>query len=443
MKKKMTPLKRVAASLAVAAACAVTSAPAFAYEGDPWFRQWQTSVFAQFQMNVQNQFYAINEFMNAIRIYLTTGEGDTGTGLIGTIQKTQDANRFYGQEEAATNHARNQVLAMNQAMANRVASSIPDPRDCDELPQRVGARAGGGGGGSMVSKGRTEAKAAANAAGTLPSPTAHAAAVYGNHQAGGYCAAEDINYSGAAGGSARNAFNCTTPGAMPDGDARAQSVFVPAHDYVNASAATRMSLTYDGGQTPTSGPSQAAAADDSINNIVSRFSPAAMPKNIEQSPQGRIVLAKQKVFNARLSPAINALAGISSRRNASANAMSTEALAAVWDNSTVQGVYDRVFSGAQHPKKPSEMEVIRYEVMRRYADYGVNSWITQVTNEADPAKRSLAQIQNQAVELNLLYQIHGRLEENNALQSAILAQLMNPVTKADIELNSQAASQNN
>lgn len=437
--KKTNPIKRIASSLAVASAFAMVAfpAPAFAYEGDPWFRQWETTTFAQFQLKVEGQFYAINEYMNAIRLYLTSGVGDTGTGLIATIQKTQDANRLYSQESDALQQSRNQVLAMNQAMANRVAAGIPDPRDCDELPRMVGARAGGGGGSSAIAKGRSEARLAAGSAGALPTATAHAAIVYANHEAGGYCAAEDINYSGVSGKAAtRNAFNCTTVGAMPDGDARAQGLFVPAHDYASAPAAERMSLTFDNGTAPASGPSQAAAADDTAGNIVARFAPPALNKGAEQTPDGRVFLAKTKVFNARLSPAINALTSISSRRNAAANPLSADALA-LWNDGNVQGVYDRIFSGAKHPQKPSEIEVLRYEVMRRYADYGANSWAQKVTNESDPAKRSLAQLQSQAVEMNLLYQIHGRLEENNAIQAAILSQLMNPITKTELELNAQ------
>lgn len=437
--KKTTVFKRALSALAVTGALASMSAPAQAFtEVDPHWRAWEASTYTQFVMKVNNQFYNINQYLADIHAYLTNGDGDTGRGVIGTITKTMDAQRKFSEEDTANEHARMQVLSMNQAMATRVAASISNPRDCYELPKGMGARMGGGGGATAASKGRIETNLAKEGAGTKTSEVAHAAAVYGNHSANGHCTAEDAKYAGVNGGSAdRQAFGCTAPGKMPDGDARAQSLFVPAHDYTKADAPERLSLTFDNGQK-VNGPSQAMSADETIANIVARFSPPALPKGVEQTPQGRVLLTKQKVFNARLSPAVNALSTIAAGRDGVNNPMSDTMRKSVWGDE-VAGVYGRVFPGLKVPVKPSEMEVLRYEVMRRYADYGGGSWNEKMVSNSDPAARSKMQLENQAVQLNLLYQIHSRMEENNAVQAAILSHLVNPITKSDLELAAQGA----
>lgn len=434
--------KRALGAAAVAGLFAASlSDPAIAYESDPHWRVWESTTYRAFVQRVTNQFFEINQHMADVRGYLTNGDGETGKGVIGAITKTADADRKFQEENMANEHARMQVLAMNQAMAIRVAGAISNPRDCYELPKRVGARMGGGGAGSNVPKGRTEAKVAATNAGNQPSPVAHAAAVYGNHKANGFCSNEDANYAGVTTGDAsRNAFGCEAAGPMPDGDARAQGLFVPAHDYTAAASAKKVSVTFDNGAAASGGSTQRNAADESIANIVSRFSPPALPKNVEQTPAGRILLTKQKIFNARLSTSINALSTIAAMRDASANPMSAQTLARVW-GADVDAVYSRVFPGVQKPEKPSEIEVLRYEVMRRYADYGDSSWAVEGSKVSDPAKRQLMQMETEAVQLNLLYQIHSRLGENNAIQAAILAQLVNPISKEELERSARGAIQ--
>lgn len=442
MTKPSKMFKRALGAAAVAGLFAASiSDPAIAYESDPHWRVWESTTYRQFVTRVTNQFFEINQHMSDVRGYLTNGDGETGRGVIGAITKTSDADRKFQEENTANEHSRMQVLAMNQAMAIRVAGAISNPRDCYEMPKRIGARMGGGGAGSNVPKGRTEARVAATGAGTQPSEVAHAAAIYGNHKNNGFCSSEDTRYAGVTTGDAsRNAFGCDAAGPMPDGDARAQGLFVPAHDYTNAAEARKVSVTFDNGQAVNGARTQRNAADETIANIVNRFSPPALPKHVEQTPAGRILLTKQKVFNARLSTAVGALSTIAAMRDAAANPMSSQTLARVW-GADVDGVYSRVFPGVQKPEKPSELEVLRYEVMRRYADYGDGSWAVEGSKQSDQTKRQLMQMETEAVQLNLLYQIHSRLGENNAIQSAILAQMVNPISKDELEKSARAALQ--
>jgi len=438
--KIMTKLKKTAVALSIVATGFLgASSPAHAYEGDPWFHEWVYTTYVAFVEEVDNQFFAINTYLAEIYAYMTKGEGETGKGVIGTMLKIWGEERPYlenmGNQGAAWNRRNTLDALPGQTILNRA----PDPRNCTEIIRGAAGRGSmGGGGGTRAGKARVESLAAANSPGTRVSDTDHAADVLSVHgsASNGYCSKQDVSYTGDAAkafGATRNASSCTAVGAMPDADARVQSIFVPAHDFEKVAAgdaaeiAKATSLTFNDDQ-------QKAAAYAS-KNLASSFSPPAMSKEAEDSPAGKLLLAKQKILQARISPAVSAIAQIAAGRSPVAlGTTAADGLAQSWLTNATP-VYQRVFpAGTVVPQKPSSMEILRYEVYRRFLDIGggADSWTTKLNENQDPAKIAQIQAETQAVQLYVEFELLNRIEENNAIQAAILAQLVNPITKQEV-----------
>lgn len=427
MKNIGQKLKKTAIAISLAASVFSLSTPANAYETDPWFHEWVGTQYAAFVQEVDNQFYAINTYLSEIYTYITTGEGDTGTGIIKAI--TNNMDKIWKEQQQFTestnkNSAQmNRVTATDAAVSNRIAASLPDPRACDEIPRVMGARMGGGGGGSRAAKGTYEAAVSDHGGGTAPNYASQVGDVYGAHagaSGNNYCSTADVKYSN---GQPHAAFGCAAASTtMPDGDARVQSLFVPAHDYNNAAVAARQNITLT--------PQTAKAAQDSMTSILSSFSPAGLPKDLESTSEGKSYLARVKVYNARMSPALNALSQIVALRNPDLNLSAS--YQGTWQ-SIAQPVYANIFPGTTIPPTPSEAEIMRFEVLRRYADFGSTSWHTTIIQDTDQGRLLQELNTTEAVKLYVDWQIHNRMEENNALQAAILAQLTNPITKSDLD----------
>ena len=376
--------------------------------------------------------------MAEIYAYLNAGEGETGTGVIGTMNKIWQEQRPYQENMGNQNASWNRRSALDAIPGQAIANRFADPRNCSELPMMMGARSatGGGGGGSRASRGATEAVIAKQMGGTKPNDVAHAAALYGGHKAGGYCTSEDANYvkTDDSVGDSRQGFDCL-PGdtkKMPDGDARVQSILRPAHDYTDPNAIKQYgtSLTFNNGAASLPIGDQAKAADDAIATIAARFSPPTLPKDVEQTPSGKILLTKVKAFNARVSPAIEAMSSAAARLNASKNGIPAAQVASLLAD--FQAVYGRLFPGSPVPSNVSEEEVMRYEVLRRFADPSGN-WLKTLNATGDAARVGQIQAQTQAVELQLLYTLNERANETNMLLSALVAQSVNPITRQEID----------
>lgn len=390
------------------------------------------------------QFTNVITELNNIYNYLAYGIAQDSTkaskGLIGTIIKEHELDRKYLEEQLALNHSRDQTLAMKQAYATNVAGKIQDYRVCDDLVRDLQAQTSGGGGavgrggGGSVAKGNTERQVAASSAGNATTLVGQSAQIYNNH-AQKYCAPEDLKYSD---GTARNAFQCSAESTMPDGDARAQSVFAPAHQYYNPTAVAKQNLTFTAAQKQ--------AADDTIKNIVSAFSPPALPKKYEQTEAGKEFLTKAKVLNARTSAAVHALASMADRRMPMSQngAAGGGTVVGPWDFGDPNWIetYKRVFgSQITVPSKLSEADSLRFEVYRRYYDSPTasGSWYKEKVASGDDSEKFREMLRIGSAQMLLMYNIHQRLEENNMMQAAILANIVNPVTKDEVSLSAKAA----
>ena len=354
--------------------------------------------------------------------YMISGVGDVGTGIVGTISGNARAkmshDEIQGANQAAYTAALERSRDAEMIAANTLNKEIGDPRSCqeDQILASHGVR-GANVDAAVVSSRAAAAsnkKAAEHLAGTQPSDAAHAGVIIN----------EQKEFASPADVKAGRAQALGSKG-MPDANVRVQSLFTPAHDYTDPAAAAKQSVTFNDDQV--------AAAQLAIDNIAARFSPPALPQGVEATPAGLLYIAKTKIFNARLSPAIMGLSGISSRR-APADLGNN---AAQW--ATASSEYAALFPGVSKPDRPSELELLRLEVMRRYAG---SQWIADLKKSGSPAQVAVEQAVTDSVKLKVLYEIHTRLEENSAIQSAILAQLVNPVSRVEMEGAAQSAYRN-
>ncbi len=399
---------------------------------------------------VSYQFTQVMQWLEKIYNYMAAGEGETGTGIIGIMGKEHDLDRKFLEEQLALNHARMQELMMKSSYADAVAKKIQSYRACDDIVANTMARsasggAAGRGGGGSAAKGVTENKVAKAMAGGTLSEAGQAGRVYAEHAAAsnGYCSYEDVNYYNSDGSvkGPRNAFGCSAPGEMPDGDARAQSVFAPAHDYTKPAVVAKQTLTFT--------TAQKNAADASIRNIVSAFSPPALPKEREATDAGKLYLAKTKVFNARVSSAVHSLAAMADRRTPASIGSGASGTSGgsflfwSWGANDWKTVYARVFglSSADVPAQLSEADSLRFEAYLRYYDDSSqsDSWYAKQVEGGSGDDLLKEQLRMGSVELMMLYNIHQRMEENNMIQAAILSHMINPVSKDELLRSAQVA----
>lgn len=425
-------IKKTMAAVSIAMAFTLAVPPVEAHGppdgalGDPVataaFNAWNTNIYTVFVTTVNNQFYAINTYLSQIYEYMRVGSGDpdNGTGLIGTMKVIWEETQAFNEANGKMNAQMNRVTSVDAAVANRVAASMPDSRACSEIPRVMGARmAGGGGGGSRAARGGLERIVANSGAGTAPSSLNQAGDVFSTH-ATKYCSTPDIQFTN---GQAHTAFGCTAVSTMPDGDARVQSLFVPAHNYEQTAPSIAANLTF-------STADEKQAAKDSSKNIISAFSPPGLTREMEATPEGKQYLTRVKVFNTRISPAIHALAQIASYRFPDANIPSF--LSDGW-KAIATPVYGRIFPGMSVPDLPSAAEVVRFEVLRRFADFGAESWHQKIIQDNDQANLLRELNTTASVNLYVNWELHNRMEENNALQASILSQLVNPTSKQELD----------
>lgn len=355
--------------------------------------------------------------------YLISGIGDVGTGVVGTISGNARAKMSHDEtqegNQAAHYAAVDRTRDAEMIPAKRVINNSPDPSHCSEEAINMASGAAGANSDAALATAaqiaKSNAKTAQNQAGTQPSDTAHAAKVLEEMKK----YASDIDAKEGRFASAGSA-------GMPDGNIRTQSLFTPAHDYTKPDESAKQNLTFT--------KEQQEAADAVINNMVTRFTPPALPQAVEATPTGKVYIAKTKIFNARLSPAVMALSGIAARRAESPLSGNTQQ---GWQTASKE--YSAIFPGVNKPSAPSEMETLRMEVMRRYAG---SDWLTDLKKNSNPARVAQEQAATDAVKLKVLYEIHNRMEENSAVQAAILSQLVNPVSRSEIDNIAQSAFRN-
>ena len=347
-------------------------------------------------------------------MYMISGEGDVGTGIVGTT--SANAQSQMSHDEAAKSNLQAHRYAIKREQqgekiaVDRNVRTLGDPRECSEAKLRsdFGVRGDNADAYAASMSGAAKIQQATAKARALPNESASAGEVLA--AMGKYCSPADA------------AAQRCSKSSLPDANVRAESLFKPAGDYT--APVQSQSLTYDNG---SGSGEQMSAAQETASNILGRFAPAALPQAVAQTPAGKMHTAKVKIYEARLSPAENILTGIAGRR---APMPSSQA----WSQASDE--YPQIFPNTQKPSNPSEIEALRYEVMRRYAG---SKWQSDVKKSGDLASALRERVVTESVELKVLYDIHTRLEEQASVRAAILAQLVGPVDRKSVEDAGSAA----
>lgn len=314
---------------------------------------------------------------------------DGGQGIVGilkAINRQKDNQRDFDQETKANETQHQQRIAIEGVLAEKLTQNHPDIRDCMDETTRNSGKALANGSGVRMAKNNIEKIVYEQS--LKKNDLEHMTAVFKNRVENGYCSPTDIEVIDEAGTTIpRKTFNCTEIGKMPDADVRVQSLFHPAENFTEPDNLKKPSLTYNLGKPNDEpleeGHDQQKAAIDLINNLAARYQPPYLPENMENTAQGRAYLTKYKTYQAKVSAAVNALTEIAAMRTANGGSLSPEALKERWtgDNSLQLGgesnedIYKRIFGDdAQFPETPSEIELMRFDVLRRYVERKDNGW---------------------------------------------------------------------
>ena len=346
--------------------------------------------------------------------YLISGIGDIGTGGTGTT--SANAQSQMSHKETAGSNTKAHYAAVDRTrdaemtVAERVVNDSPNPMACEEgiISSQLGARNAFGD--TSKATNIAASKISASVDKTIASAKnelAHTAGFIEKHYSK-YCSEVDSK-----------AGRCSGSSKMPDADSRVQSIFYPADNFQNQQSA-KQSITFTS--------EQFEAASDAVVNILGRYSPPTLPKSVSETPAGKMYNIKMKVFQSRISPANFVLTNIAARRG---QAELSSGAQTTWNEASKS--YSDIFTGTQAPSKPSEAEAMRLEVMRRFAD--PRYYKNNMAKDSDLANSLVELAQNDAIELKLLWDLHSRLEEDNALLAATIAQLLNPISKTEIENN--------
>ena len=351
-------------------------------------------------------------------MYLISGIGDVGTGIAGTTSANSQSQMSHNEAAQSNAEAHDKAIQRTREaemiVADRVVADSPNPAHCSEetIVKNMGTK------GDSVDASIAGAKAAGKIAAdlsksrNLKNELAHSAAII-ESSTSLYCSQAD-----------QDAKRCSKS-IMPAANERVQSLFTPAHDYLNIAEAKKQTSTFDYGAA--NGP-QSKAAIEAASLITGKYSPPVIPKAVSETPLGKMYNAKYKIYEARLAPSEMILANIIARRTPSGSTSKT------WQQS--QSVFSRVFAGKTMPSSPSETEAVQLEVYKRFAD---SDWLTEVKKDDDMARVMQERTVTSSVELKILLDIHARLEENLAVRSAILTQLVNPVSKLEVETAAASA----
>ena len=192
---------------------------------------------------------------------------------------------------------------------------------------------------------------------------------------------------------------------------------------------------------------QAKAAATFVTNIQGPGLPEQIDPQAMDTPGGKEYAPYWDAFTSRMSTLVEALSSISGSRTVEMQDQGPgkDPLPPQPDVKwkTNKETWEQVFPGQSFPDTPSEMERIRFEVYRRTSGVDFKSPTTNMVvrswQTALPAPVSqLATTEAWQLQLSLIQVV--RIEENNKLLAALLAQSLNPVTKDTVESMSKSVA---
>ncbi|ECC5184996.1 hypothetical protein CS238_05320 [Salmonella enterica] len=239
------------------------------------------------------------------------------------------------------------------------------------------------------------------------------------------CSEQDVKF---------NRGGCSSIGQYPDRDKSASSLTSPPLSKSDANANKVPNQSYD--------VNQMKVANAAKRNLIGNLPVEPLNnKGLEDTSEGREYLSAFSTFVSRATAGTNAIDSILAMKksgdvsvnsrgsNIGSNLGSTVGASLAWNDASVKAKYATLFPGTTFPKKPSEWEMLRYEIYSRYADTtGPDAWQVKISS-ADERETAHEQARMQALDLRLQMLQIERTEDTNILLAALLEQQLQPVDK--------------
>ena len=175
-------------------------------------------------------------------------------------------------------------------------------------------------------------------------------------------------------------------------------------------------------------------ANKAISNIITGDKPPLLPPDVEGTPAGRGYLAMTKVHDARMSTALSALADIAERR-AQPKTLSAVAQEA-WN--AKQETFKQLFPTRPFPAKPSVFEFVNLR-----ANEPSTKLYQDALKQASGEELQREVIRRMDVNTQVAWLNFQQLERLTAINAAMLAHGMEPVTQESMRSSREAAMRGN
>lgn len=349
----------------------------------------------------------------------------SGNGLIETLVSMND--KLAQATITSNENQKNQVLSnANQAIQEQRMASIlkrtPSANSCEEVTS-----AGGRGAASSNTSSAKEAlsDSSVNMFTDAKDGKIESKKNLATRPSIEVCSADDVTYG--RGG-------CSSVGQFPDKDKSAGSLTNPP---LSTSDANQKKISNQSYSTE-----QLQIAEAVKRNIIGNLPVEPLnDKNLENTNEGREFLSAFSSFVSRSTAGTNAIDSILAMKKSSDVAInsrganigsglgSTQGANLAWSDKKVKDKYKTLFPGADFPPKPSEWEMLRYEIYSRYADTtGSDAWQVQISSADE--KESLREIARmQAIQLRLSMIQIERQEDANIIAAAMIGSQLQPVSK--------------
>lgn len=363
-----------------------------------------------------------------------------GNGLIETLVSMND--KLAQANITANENQKNTVMSnANQAIQEQrmknVLKRIPDANACVE------ATAAGGRGSAGSNTNAAKAALAENSVKMFTGASTGINEAKNNVMGRvsiDVCSGEDVKY---------NRGGCSAIGQYPDRDKSASSLTTPPLSVSDAQGNKVSNQSYN--------VKQMKVADAAKHNLIGNLPLQQLnDRNLEDTKEGREYLSAFSSFVARSTAGTNAVDSILSIKksgdvsvnsrgvNIGSGLGSTVGAVQAWTDASVKTKYETLFPGAEFPPKPSEWEMLRYEIYSRYADTtGADAWQVKISS-TDEKETAHEQARMQAIDLRLQMLQIERTEDTNILLAALLGQQLQPVDKVmlnNLKINATKSTQ--
>lgn len=214
---------------------------------------------------------------------------------------------------------------------------------------------------------------------------------------------------------------------------------------------------FTGASTGINDVKQMKVADAAKRNLIGNLPLQQLnDRSLEDTKEGREYLSAFSSFVARSTAGTNAVdsilaikksgdVSVNSRGvNIGSGLGATAGASQAWTDASVKTKYATLFPGAEFPSKPSEWEMLRYEIYSRYADTtGADAWQVKISS-TDEKETAHEQARMQAIDLRLQMLLIERTEDTNILLAALLGQQLQPVDKVmlnNLKINATKSTQ--